>query len=55
MPAAAAAFCLADNFIRGTIERRPIEAMIEGMLAVNRNLMYQAMVRETKGASTRSS
>jgi len=33
------------------IERRAIEAVIWGMPAVNYDLMYQAMVREAKGAS----
>ena len=31
------------------VERRAIEAIIWGMPAVNFELMYQAMVRETKG------
>ena len=34
---------------RRTIERRAIEAVIWGMPAVNYNLMYQEMVRKTKG------
>ncbi|HEY7065170.1 MAG TPA: DUF1254 domain-containing protein [Chloroflexota bacterium] len=33
-----------------TIQRRAVEAVIWGMPAVNFDLMYQAMVRETKGA-----
>jgi hypothetical protein len=33
---------------RDTVERRAIEAIIWGMPAVNFDLMYQAMVRETK-------
>ncbi len=33
---------------RDIVERRAIEAMIWGMPAVNLDLMYQAMVRETK-------
>jgi len=32
------------------IERRAVEAIIWGMPAVNYDLMYQAMVREAKGA-----
>jgi hypothetical protein len=31
------------------IQRRALEAVIWGMPAVNTDLMYQAMVRETKG------
>lgn len=34
---------------RQVIEHRAIEALIWGMPAVNRDLMYQAMLRETKG------
>ena len=40
----------ADELTRRSIERRAIEAVIWGMPAVNYDLMYQAMVRETKGA-----
>jgi hypothetical protein len=32
------------------IHRRAVEAVIRGMPAVNCDLMYQAMVREAKGA-----
>jgi hypothetical protein len=39
----------ADELARRTIERRAVEAVIWGMPAVNYELMYQAMVRETKG------
>jgi hypothetical protein len=39
----------AEDLARRTIERRAIEAVIWGMPAVNYDLMYQAMVRETKG------
>jgi hypothetical protein len=39
-----------DDLARRTVERRAIEAVIWGMPAVNYDLMYQAMVRETKGA-----
>jgi len=39
----------ADELARRTIERRAVEAVIWGMPAVNYDLMYQAMVRETKG------
>ena len=39
----------ADDLARRTIERRAVEAIIWGMPAVNYDLMYQAMVRETKG------
>jgi hypothetical protein len=39
-----------DDFARRTVERRAVEAVIWGMPAVNYDLMYQAMVRETKGA-----
>jgi hypothetical protein len=39
----------ADDLARRTIERRAIEAVVWGMPAVNYDLMYQAMVRETKG------
>jgi hypothetical protein len=34
---------------RQVVEHRAIEALIWGMPAVNRDLMYQAMLRETKG------
>jgi len=37
-----------DMLARDTVERRAIEAIIWGMPAVNFDLMYQAMVRETK-------
>jgi hypothetical protein len=39
----------AEDLTRRTIERRAIEAVAWGMPAVNYDLMYQAMVRETKG------
>jgi hypothetical protein len=39
----------ADELARRTIERRAVEAVVWGMPAVNYELMYQAMVRETKG------
>ena len=39
-----------DELARRTVERRAIEAVIWGMPAVNYDLMYQAMVREAKGA-----
>jgi len=32
-----------------TVQRRAVEAVVWGMPAVNTNLMFQAMVRETKG------
>ena len=38
-----------DDLARRTVERRAVEAVIWGMPAVNFNLMYRAMVRETKG------
>src|SRR6516162_11239817 len=38
------------DLARGTVERRALEAVIWGMPVVNFDLMYQAMVRETKGA-----
>jgi len=38
-----------DDLARRTVERRAVEAVIWGMPAVNYDLMYQAMVRETKG------
>src|SRR5882757_9150859 len=38
-----------EDILRRTVERRAIEAVIWGMPAVNYDLMYQAMVRETKG------
>ena len=38
------------DLARGTVERRALEAVIWGMPVVNYDLMYQAMVRETKGA-----
>jgi hypothetical protein len=40
----------ADDLSRRAIERRAVEAVIWGMPAVNYDLMYQTMVRETKGA-----
>ena len=40
----------ADELVNRNIEQRAIEAMIWGMPAVNFELMYQAMVRETKGS-----
>jgi hypothetical protein len=40
----------ADDLSRRAVERRAVEAVIWGMPAVNTDLMYQAMVRETKGA-----
>jgi len=40
----------AEDLARRTIERRAIEAVIWGMPVVNYDLMYQAMVRETKGS-----
>jgi hypothetical protein len=39
----------AEDLARRTIERRAVETVIWGMPAVNTDLMYQAMVRETKG------
>jgi hypothetical protein len=39
----------ADDLAGRSIERRAVEAVIWGMPAVNYELMYQAMVRETKG------
>jgi hypothetical protein len=39
-----------DEIARRTIERRAVEAMIWGMPGVNTDLMYEAMVHETKGA-----
>jgi hypothetical protein len=39
-----------EDLLQGTIERRAAEAVIWGMPAVNYDLMYQAMVREAKGA-----
>jgi hypothetical protein len=38
-----------ENLTRRMIERRAVEAVIWAMPAVNFELMYQAMVRETKG------
>ena len=40
----------AEILERRVVERRAIEAVIWGMPAVNYDLMYQAMVRETGGA-----
>jgi hypothetical protein len=39
----------ADELARRTVERHAVEAVIWGMPAVNYDLMYEAMVRETKG------
>jgi hypothetical protein len=39
-----------DDLAHRTMERRAVEAVIWGMPAVNTDLMYKAMVRETKGA-----
>jgi hypothetical protein len=39
----------AEALARRSIERRAVEAVIWGTPAVNYDLMYQAMVRETKG------
>jgi hypothetical protein len=39
-----------DDLARCATERRAVEAVIWGMPAVNYDLMYQAMARETKGA-----
>jgi hypothetical protein len=39
-----------EDLARRTIERRAVEAVIWGMPVVNYDLMYQAMVRETKGS-----
>lgn len=47
--AASAATLSADDLARRTIERRAVEAVIWGMLAVNFDLMYQATV-QSKGA-----
>ena len=38
-----------EELARGAVERRAIEAIIWSMPAVNFDLMYQAMVRQTKG------
>jgi len=38
-----------EDLARRTMERRAVEAVIWGMPAVNFDLMYQAMARETKG------
>src|SRR6267154_5309745 len=38
----------AQDLARRTVERRAVEAVIWGMPAVNYDLMYQAIVRETK-------
>jgi hypothetical protein len=40
----------AEDLARRAIHRRAVEAVIWGMSAVNCDLMYQAMVREAKGA-----
>jgi hypothetical protein len=39
-----------QDLARRTVERRAVEAVIWGMPAVNYDLMYQAAVREAKGA-----
>jgi hypothetical protein len=39
----------AEDLANRSVERRAIEVVIWGMPAVNYDLMYQAMVRETKG------
>jgi hypothetical protein len=39
----------ADDIARRSIERRAVEAVIWGMPVVNYDLMYQEMVRKTKG------
>jgi len=44
----AGAFSAADLAERA-IQRRAVEAVVWGMPAVNTDLMYQAMARETKG------
>ena len=49
-PAATAPVFSSQNLAQRTIERRAIEAVIWGMPAVNYDLMYQAMVRDAKGA-----
>jgi hypothetical protein len=38
-----------EQLAKDTMRRRAIEAVIWGMSAVNTDLMYQAMARETKG------
>ena len=38
-----------EDLERQVLQHRAIEAVIWGMPAVNRDLMYQAMLRETKG------
>ena len=38
-----------EQLAKDAIRRRAIEAVIWGMSAVNTDLMYQAMARETKG------
>ncbi len=48
--AAAAQHLPADDLARRTIERRAVEAVAWGMPTVNYDLMYQAMVRDAKGA-----
>ena len=40
----------AEELNRRRIERRAVEAVIWGMPAVNYDIMYQAMVRDVKGA-----
>jgi len=49
-PAATAPVFSSQNLAQRTIERHAIEAVIWGMPAVNYDLMYQAMVRDAKGA-----
>ena len=39
----------AEELARRAIDRRAVEAVIWGMPAVNYDLMYQEMVRKTKG------
>lgn len=39
----------AEDIVGRSIERRAVEAVIWGMPAVNYDLMYEAMVRETRG------
>jgi hypothetical protein len=42
-----------EELARRAIERRAIETVIWGMPAVNYDLMYEEMVRKTKGGFTR--
>jgi len=39
----------AEELAERMLHRRAVEAVIWGMAAVNTDLMYQAMARETKG------